>query len=271
MKIRTDMFRLILTETCNAKCKYCLASNTPKDGQNQSFEAVDIAARKAKQNGAKEVAISGGEPLLDKDILAKIGIVKRYFKIINLQTNAILLNKPQDFKKAGVKNVLVNLPSFEEDIYEKLVGLRKLNQVIRNIKKALKVGLNVRICSVLVKNYTDDYAHIMCMIDFSRQLGVNEITFIQLIPVNGFAKKYRAGLGKLRRLFSRLDKIESKKYNSADIYKFLGMKIALSSCPVEKNYDSFRTGWTKEYVLTEDSRLVTDYFHQEKTTLEVLK
>ena len=40
---------------------------------------------------------------------------------------------------------------------------------------------------------------------------------------------------------------------------------------IGKNEKAFHTGWTKEYVLTEDSRLVTDYFHQEQSIMEVLR
>jgi len=268
--IKTEMFRLIVTESCNAKCKYCLSSNTPKNGLNQSLEAVEKAARKAKQNGAKEASISGGEPTLDKDLIKKIKIVSKYFKKINLQTNGALLNNPKEFKKAGIKTIIINLPSYDKKTYESLVGIKNFNKVISNIKKAVKVGLNVRINSVLVKGYTDDYAHCLRMIEFSKQLGLKELTFTQMVPANDFAREHRTDLNVIRELFLRSKQTENQKFNSIDVFNFLDMTIGFSSCPVELNEKSFQTGWAKEYVLTEDSRLVTDYFHQDQSTMEVL-
>ena len=145
-----------------------------------------------------------------------------------------------------------------------------MKQVITNIKKAIKAGLNIRINAVLVKNYTDDYAHCLRMIEFSNQLGIKELTFTQLVPSNEFAKKHRTNLKNVKKLFLRSKQTEDQKYHSIDIFKFLGITIGLSSCPFEENEKSFQTGWAKEYVLTEDSRLVTDYFHQEQSTIGVL-
>lgn len=271
MKIKTNMFRLIVTEACNARCKYCLAEITPKNGQHQSLKAVEKAAKKAKENGAKEASISGGEPLIDKKIIPKIKIVKNFFNKINLQTNGILLTNPKEFKKAGITTVIINLPSYDKKIYETLVGIKKYDQVISNIKKALKSGLNVRINSVLVKSYTDDIAHIMKMIEFSKKLGLEELTFTQLVPANKFAKEHRTDLDNVRCLFQRSKQTENQKFHSIDVYKFLDMRIGVSSCPFKENEKAFQTGWAKEYVLTEDSRLVTDYFHQGKSTMEVLE
>lgn len=270
MRIKTNMFRLIVTESCNARCRYCLASNTPKNGQHQSLKAVEKAAKKAKANGAKEASISGGEPLLDKKMLQKIRIIKKYFNKINLQTNGILLTDPKEFKKAGITTAIINLPSYDKKTYETLVGVKKYSQVISNIKKAIKSGLNVRINSVLVKDYTNDLAHVMRMIEFSKQLGLEELTFTQLVPANKFAKEHRTSLNVVRCLFQRSKQTENQKFHSIDVYKFLDMRIGLSSCPLEENKKAFQIGWAKEYVLTEDSKLVTDYFHQGKSTMEVL-
>lgn len=270
MKIKTNMFRLIVTEVCNARCKYCLAENTPKNGQHQSLESVEKAARKAKSSGAKEASISGGEPLLDKNILQKIRIMKKYFNKINLQTNGILLTNPKEFKKAGITTAIINLPSYDKATYETLVGVKKYNQVISNIKKSLKVGLKIRINTVLVKNHTDDLAHCIRMVELSKQLGIRELTFTQLVPANKFAKEHRTELNDVRCLFQRSKQTENQKFHSIDVYKFLDMTIGISSCPFEENEKAFQTGWAKEYVLTEDNKLVTDYFHQNKSTMEVL-
>lgn len=264
------MFRLIVTEACNARCKYCLAEDTPKNGQNQSLRAVERAAKKAKQNGASEASISGGEPLLGDKVLDKIRIVKKYFDKINLQTNGILLNNPKGFKEAGITTVIVNLPSYDKATYEELTGVKKYDQAILNIKKAVKAGLNVRINALLVKGYTDDYAHCLKMMEFSKQLGLKELTFTQLVPTNKFAKEHRTDLNIIRQLFLRSRQTENQKYHSIDVYTFLGMTIGLSSCPFKENEKAFKLGWAKEYVLTEDSRLVTDYFHQDKSVMEVL-
>lgn len=270
-KIKTEMFRLVVTESCNAKCKYCLAANTPKNGCNQTIEAVEKAARKAKENGAREASISGGEPTLDKNLLKKIRVVAKYFDKINLQTNGTLLENPEDYKLAGVTTVIINLPSYDKEIYESLVGIKKYDKVIKNIIKAVQSGLNLRINSVLVKGYTDDYAHIMRMIEFSKKLGLTELTFTQLVPANEFAEEHRVGLENVRQLFQRSEQDEDQKFHSIDVFQFLDMTIGLSSCPFELNEQAFETGWSKEYVLTEDSRLVTDYFNQEQSTMEVFK
>ena len=266
------MFRLIVTEPCNAKCRYCLTENTPKPGQNQSLEAVEKAAKKAKENGAEEASISGGEPLLDQKIIQKIKTVKKYFNKINLQTNGILLKNPEKLKKAGVTTTILNIPSYDKKTYEHLVQVKKFDQIITNIKKAIKKGLNIRINAVLVKNYTDDYAHCLKMIEFSKKLGIKEITFTQLAPMNEFSRNHRTDLSTIKLLFQRSKQTENQKFDTIDIFEFLDLTIGISSCsPFEKNERAFETGWAKEYVLTEDSKLVTDYFHQEQSMMEVLR
>ena len=270
MKIKTNMFRLVATEACNAKCKYCLAKNTPKNGQSQSLESIGKAAKEAKENGAEEASITGGEPLLDKSIIQKIKTVRKHFSKINLQTNGILLENPKEIKKAGITTIIINLPSYDKKTYETLTGTKKFNKVISNIKKAVKENLNVRVNSVLVKDYTADHAHCLKMIEFSKKLGIKELTFTQLVPANKFAKKHRTSLNTIKQMLQRLKQTESQKYKSISVFKFLDMTIGISSCPFKENKKAFKTGWAKEYVLTEDSRLVADYFHQEQSTMEVL-
>jgi molybdenum cofactor biosynthesis enzyme MoaA len=264
---KTSMFRLITSERCNARCKYCLARDTPKPGQDQPLELVEDAARLAAENGATEASVSGGEPLLDYGVREKIKICAKYFDHVNLQTNATLVREASRLKEEGVTHAIINIPSHRPEIYKELVGLEAFYLVQRNIKKLVDAEITVRLNVVIVRRVNDSKEHTEGMINFAKKVGAKEITFTELYPANDYCEENYTSLEPLREKLRELSS-ETIKNETANLFHIDGITIGVSAC-VRKFSREDREDWLKEYILTEDGKLVGDYFDQENTIMEV--
>lgn len=135
-----------ITRRCNFKCLSCCVWQQETDFNFElKFEEIEILAKNLKKVGIKSIALTGGEPLLYKDIIEIINIFKKYNFIVRLQTNGSLLNKIF-LEKAfalGLDDIYISLDSLKPDVFVKINGLQNENmfyKVIENIKKASEIA-----------------------------------------------------------------------------------------------------------------------------------
>ncbi len=142
--------RISLTKRCNLKCIYCYPRRRKetRDANPLSREEIRKIAEESSLLGISKIRLTGGEPLLRKDV---INIVKDIasnpgIKELCLTTNGILLKKyASRLKKAGLTRVNVSLDTLQREIYKKITGKDKLNDVLMGIRAAQKAGLSVKI------------------------------------------------------------------------------------------------------------------------------
>ena len=180
--------RLSVTDLCNLRCKYCM----PESGickksheEMMTFKEMEEAVRVAASLGIKKVRITGGEPLVKKDItklcetIAAISDVEE----VCITTNGVLLEKyAKDLKNAGVSRVNISLDSLDRDKYIRITGRDELENVKRGIDAALTAGFKkVKINTVLIGGFNDD--ELEDLAGLTRKLPL-DVRFIELMPMN---------------------------------------------------------------------------------------
>jgi GTP 3',8-cyclase len=188
-----DYLRISLTDRCNLRCVYCMdeEGNTffKEEEKLTKDEICKIVGAGAKL-GIKKIRLTGGEPLVRKDIIELMEGINGIQGIegIYLTTNGILLEeKVEALKKAGLKGVNISLDSLKEDMFHKLTRLGDLKKVMSAIDKCLELGIKVKLNTVMIKGMNEDE-----ILDFvNLTLGKNiDIRFIELMPI-GVGSKYK--------------------------------------------------------------------------------
>lgn len=189
---KIDYLRISVTENCNLKCIYCIDENilnTYKNDILSDDEIVKIATECASL-GIKKIRITGGEPLVRKNIenlIYRLNNIKEIEEIY-ITTNGVLLHdKIEILKKNGLTGVNISLDSLDKDRFKKLTKFDKLKEVLLSIDKALELGLKVKINTVIVDNINKD--EIIDFVNLTKDKKI-DIRFIELMPI-GAAKKYK--------------------------------------------------------------------------------
>ncbi len=182
-----NYLRISVTDLCNLRCKYCM----PEDGIDKKChseilreeEIIEIV-REMAELGITKIRITGGEPLVKKNIVEIIRRIKEIDGIeeIVLTTNGILLGEmANDLKEAGLKRVNISLDTMDEDKFKEITRKDKLDQVLKGIKKALEVGLTpVKINTVLIGDFND--LEVSDFIELTRENEI-DVRFIELMPI----------------------------------------------------------------------------------------
>jgi len=180
--------RVAITQHCNLRCLYCHMEGEEKLSESSRTEmTVDEIVRIVRiavDLGISKVKLTGGEPLMRKDV---VEIVRGIAAILGLQdlsmtTNGTLLGSlAEELHASGLKRVNINLPTLNERVYNKLTGGR-LENVLEGIKAAVEAGLYpVKLNMLILKGVND--RDVPEMIDFARETGTI-LQLIELEPIN---------------------------------------------------------------------------------------
>lgn len=179
--------RVSVTDHCNYHCNYCRDENHLTDtARNEllSYEEIAIVCRLFSELGVTKVRLTGGEPLLRKDILSLVTMLGEIHSIkdIPLSTNAHLLAPIADkLKIAGVNRANISIDSLDNKRFEKITRGGNLNKVIQGIDSAIQAGISpIKINMVVMRGVNDD--EIESMIDFAIGRKIN-IRFIETMPI----------------------------------------------------------------------------------------
>ena len=188
--------RISVTDRCNFRCSYCMPSEVFNKGYAflpqtalLSFEEIARLARVFIAHGVEKIRITGGEPLLRKNLevliemLAKMTTVAGKPLDITLTTNASLLaKKAQSLKDAGLQRVTVSLDAMDDAIFRRMNDVDfPVADVLRGIEAANQVGLLPIKINMVVKRGTNDQ-EILPMAKHFRHLG-NVLRFIEYMDV----------------------------------------------------------------------------------------
>lgn len=173
-------FRMSITNRCNLNCLYCHHDGMLPSKDEMTPLEIEKITKIAKDLGVRRVRLSGGEPLIRKDIVDIVDKISQIgFKDISITTNGTYLSKySQDLKDAGLDRVNVSLDTLNKDRYKFLTKKDYLDSVKDGILKAVEVGLSpVKINMVMMKGINED--EVWDMFRFSRDNGL----ILQLIEL----------------------------------------------------------------------------------------
>ena len=151
--------RITLTNRCNVNCLYCHHDGMVRSSDEMTADELYTICKIAKKIGVRKIRLSGGEPLLKKDIVEIVEkIASLDFKDISMTTNGILLEKyAQELKDAGLDRVNVSLDTLDRETFEFITKKDYLEDAKRGILKAVEVGLYpVKINMVIMKDINQD-------------------------------------------------------------------------------------------------------------------
>jgi len=176
--------RLSVTERCTLRCIYCRKEEgiCPKAAE-LSKEAFVRIARICAELGINKIRLTGGEPLLRKDILdivQDLAHISAIEEITMTSNGQMLAEKAADLKRAGLTRINISIDSLNPQKYHAITG-GDLKTVLAGIDEAVKVGLlPVKLNVVLVKGLNDDEIDDMITLSKNRQIDVR---FIELMPM----------------------------------------------------------------------------------------
>ena len=188
--------RISVTDRCNFRCSYCMPSEVfNKDyaflpqTSLLSFEEIARLARIFVAHGVEKIRLTGGEPLLRKNLEVLIEMLASMTTVtgkpldITLTTNASLLaKKAQSLKDAGLQRVTVSLDAMDDAIFRRMNDVDfPVADVLRGIEVANKVGLLPIKINMVVKRGTNDQ-EILPMATHFRHSG-NVLRFIEYMDV----------------------------------------------------------------------------------------
>ena len=182
-----DYLRVSVTELCNLRCLYCM----PPDGvvkrchaEMMTEEELLRAVRAAADLGIKKVRITGGEPLVKKNILSiAAGIANTPgIEEVCLTTNGVLLPQMAEaLVRAGVRRVNISLDTLDAQKYAFITRGGKLADALAGLDAALAAGFSrVKLNAVLIGGFNDDEIGKLAALTRTRDLDVR---FIELMPL----------------------------------------------------------------------------------------
>lgn len=186
---RIDYLRLSITDRCNLRCRYCMpAQGVPKLRHDEmlSYEELSRITRLLVGMGISKIRITGGEPLVRKDVLHFCGDIARIAGIrsVSLTTNGVLLDRfAEGLLEAGIQRINISLDSLDPRKYASITGKDCFDQVWRGVLKASDAGLSpVKLNAVVMRGVNDDEIEDLARLTFRYPFHVR---FIELMPVKG--------------------------------------------------------------------------------------
>jgi cyclic pyranopterin phosphate synthase len=183
---KIEYVRLSVTDKCNLRCFYCLPKNFNEFEQPAhwlTFSEIERVIAAFADLGVAKVRITGGEPLVRKDLPALASRLSQLHGIddLSLSTNAILLAKhAHSLSDAGISRINVSLDTLKPDRFTQITG-GKLQPVLEGLMAARKSGMNpIKINMVAMKGINDD--EFEDMVDFCLEHDFT-LRLIETMPV----------------------------------------------------------------------------------------
>ncbi|MFO7980682.1 MAG: radical SAM protein [Candidatus Aminicenantes bacterium] len=169
--------RISVTDRCNLRCQYCMPAHGVKLKPQEeilTFEQITEICRVASKMGIWKVRLTGGEPLVRKNITHLVHMISEIngIKELCLSTNGVLLAPlAEKLKKAGLSRVNVSLDTLDAQKYKQLTRGGDIQKVFSGIEAVKKAGFsNTKINMVLIPGFNTD--EIGPMFDFCRTNGL---------------------------------------------------------------------------------------------------
>ena len=220
---KVNYLRISVTDRCDLRCLYCMHEKMtflPKK-EVLTLEEIERLCDNFIDLGINKIWLTGGEPLVRKDLIKlieKLNIKKKYTNLneITLTTNGTLLETfAKDLKKNGVDRINVSLDTIDDNLYKKITRFGNLNNVIKGINEAKKNNIKIKINVVAIKDFNEKELH--TMLEWSNQIKV-DLTFIEVMPMSETDSERHLQFLPLDKVYEKLN----SKYNFYKIDKNTG-------------------------------------------------
>ncbi len=191
--------RVSVTDRCDFRCSYCMSEDMTFLSRKDllSLEEMDRLCSAFVKRGVRKLRITGGEPLIRRNVISLITSLGRHIDSgdldeMTLTTNASQLSKyATDLFKCGVRRVNISLDTLDRDKFRELTRHGDLDKVMEGITAAREAGLKVKINAVALKGVNDGEAG--RLVAWCGEQGF-DLTFIETMPMgevaNGMVDRY---------------------------------------------------------------------------------
>lgn len=179
--------RISVTDRCNIRCYYCMPDGAIQFGPREeilSFEEIERFVRIAVPLGVNKLRITGGEPLLRKDLPS---LMERLAAIdgisdIGLTTNGVLLQRDAEpLWNAGLRRLNIHLDTLDRERFRQITRRDDYDRVMAGILECLRLGYRIKLNAVAIKGVTEP--DVVPLARFGREHGI-EIRYIEFMPLD---------------------------------------------------------------------------------------
>ncbi len=180
--------RISVTDRCNFRCTYCMpADNVEFMSRDKllTFEEITRIARIGAGMGIKRLRLTGGEPLMRKDLPTLVSMLTQIEGIddVAMTTNAFFLKEhAKALKEAGLKRLNISLDALDPEKFRDVNRRDCLKEVLEGMRVSAEIGFkSIKVNAVAMKNFSE--TEIMRLIEMGRSDGF-EIRFIEFMPLD---------------------------------------------------------------------------------------
>ncbi|VAX36587.1 Cyclic pyranopterin phosphate synthase (MoaA) [hydrothermal vent metagenome] len=180
--------RISVTDRCNLRCVYCMPAEDVLFMKKElllTFEEIERLIRAAVPMGINKIRLTGGEPLVRKDLHKLIANINTIEEIddLGLTTNGLLLvEQAEDLFNAGLRRINISLDALDPQINKELTRRDSFDQAMAGIQAAQNIGFSpIKINAVAMRGKTED--QIVSFGKLARETGL-EIRFIEFMPLD---------------------------------------------------------------------------------------
>lgn len=220
-----EYMRISVTDKCNLRCAYCMPEegipNIPHE-EILSYDEILRICKSIAQLGIKKIKITGGEPLVRKDIVNLIKAIKNIKGIeqVTLTTNGVLLyDMLDDLYEAGIDAINISLDTLDREKFKMITRRDKYEYVIKGIERCINLGIRVKINCLAIKEHNLD--EIIEIAYFAKNHNT-DVRFIELMPI-GYGNKF-TGISNekllvlLEKHYGSFKKVKEKRGNGPAVY-----------------------------------------------------
>ncbi len=192
---KINYLRISVTDRCDFRCIYCMDEKMRFLARDQilTLEEIEQIARTFVHLGVEKIRITGGEPLVRRNILwlfEKLSQLNGLKELVLTTNGSQLKTMAQDLRNSGVKRLNISLDTLKEDRFQKITRTGHLSDVLNGIQQAKKVGFKkIKINSVIMKNRNADETIDLVNFAIAEDL---DITFIEEMPLGLMAEHDRS-------------------------------------------------------------------------------
>ncbi|MEX0133627.1 GTP 3',8-cyclase MoaA [Bacillus nitratireducens] len=274
--------RISVIDRCNFRCTYCMPAEVfgPDYAFLQeefllTFDEIERLARLFISMGVNKIRLTGGEPLLRKDLPKLIARLAKLegLKDIGLTTNGIHLAKQaKALKDAGLKRVNISLDAIEDHVFQKINGRNvSTKPVLKGIEAAKAAGLEVKVNMVVKKGMNDSQILHMARYFKEQEIQLRFIEFMDVGSTNGWNFEQVITKEQLIEKINRLYPIEPVKPHYfgevAKLYRYVGSDAEVGF--ITSVSESFCSSCTRARI-SADGKFFTCLFGTKGTDLRTL-
>jgi cyclic pyranopterin phosphate synthase len=182
-----DNLRISVTDRCNIRCFYCMPEDNVQFGPREeilSFEEIERFVRVAAQLGVTKLRITGGEPLIRKDLPTLISRLMGIpgIRDLALTTNGVLLSQhARALYEAGLRRLNIHFDTLDRDRFREITRRDDLGRILESAQAARELGFKIKVNAVALKGVTE--VDVVPLAKYGRENGF-EIRYIEFMPLD---------------------------------------------------------------------------------------